>query len=119
VQHPAGVRAEGLPQRREGRVGQVADGLQTTRPGGTSTSPSGFAAREATLATNFDGPMPTEQVMSCSSATTARIRSPMAAGGPNIRTDPVRSRKASSIDADSTVAETVAKTAVMERETAV
>ena len=63
-----------------------------TRSGGTSTSPSGLAAREAILATNLVGPMPTEQVICCSSATTARTYSPIAAAEPNIRTEPVRSR---------------------------
>ena len=43
-----------------------------TPSAGTSTSPSGLAARDATLATNLVGPMPTEQVICCSSAMTAR-----------------------------------------------
>jgi hypothetical protein len=76
----------------------------TTPSGGTSINPSGLAALDATLATNLVGPMPTEQVICCSSDTTARTYSPICAGPPNIRTAPVRSRNASSIDADSTTA---------------
>ena len=71
------------------------------------------------MATNFVGPMPTEQVICCSSATTARTYSPMLAGRPNMLTDPVRSRKASSMDADSTTAVTEPNTAAMALETAV
>ena len=58
----------------------------------TSTNPSGLAAREATLATNLVGPMPTEQVICCSSETIARTCSPITAGAPSIRVEPVRSR---------------------------
>ena len=85
----------------------------------TSISPSGLAALEATLATNLVGPIPTEQVICCSSATTARTYSPICVGLPNIRTAPVRSKKASSIDADSTTEVTDRKTATIALDTAV
>jgi hypothetical protein len=63
--------------------------------------------------------MPTEQVICCSSATTARTYSPIAVGEPNIRIDPVMSKKASSMDADSTTEVTEPKTAAMAWDTAV
>ena len=94
----------------------MQEGLHPVRL--TSTSPSGLAARDATLATNLVGPMPTEQVICCSSATTARTCSPITAGGPNIRVEPVRSRYASSIEADSTTEVTDWNTATMALETA-
>ncbi len=90
----------------------------TTRSGVTSTSPSGLAARDATFATNFVGPMPTEQVICCSSATTARTCSPIWAGLPCILIEPVMSRNASSIEADSTIEVTDPKTLTIALDTA-
>ena len=89
-----------------------------TSSGGTSTSPSGLAARDATLATNLLGPMPTEQVICCSSATVARRRSPIATAEPCIRSAPVTSRNASSTEADSTTALTELNTSTIAFETA-
>ena len=91
----------------------------TTPSDRTSISPSGFACRDAILAMNLLGPMPTEQVICCSSATTARRCSPIAEGAPNIRTEPVTSRYASSIEAASTTEETERNTATMAFDTAV
>ncbi len=68
---------------------------------------------------NLLGPMPTEQVICCSSATTARTYSPISAGGPNIRTEPVTSRYASSMEAASTTDEIDRKTSTMPLDTAV
>jgi hypothetical protein len=65
------------------------------------------------------GPIPTEQVICCSSATTARTYSPICDGLPNIRTAPVRSKKAASIDADSTTDVTDRKTATIAFDTSV
>ena len=70
------------------------------------------------MATNLVGPMPTEQEICCSSATTARTYSPISTGEPNIRRAPVTSRYASSIDAASTMEVTERNTAPMPADTA-
>ena len=77
-----------------------------------------MAARDATLATNLLGPIPTEQVMCCSSAMVARSRSPIATAEPCIRSAPVTSMNASSTDADSTTALNELNTSTIALETA-
>ena len=69
---------------------------------GTTSSPSGLDRVEASLARNFVGATPTEQVMPCSSAIRARIHSPIQAGRPSRRQAPPTSRNASSMDSGST-----------------
>ena len=54
---------------------------RATPSAGTTSSPSGLQRDEASLATNFVGATPTEQVMPCSSAIRARIRSPIRPAG--------------------------------------
>ena len=58
--------------------------------------PSGFARRDASLASWVVAAMPTEQVMRCSSVMRARMCSPTAVGDANVRNDPDTSRNASS-----------------------
>ena len=53
--------------------------------GGTTTTPSGLARRLASLATDTDAATPTEQVMPCSSWTTARSCSAISSGLPSRR----------------------------------
>ncbi len=74
--------------------------------------PSGLASPEASLATNFVGATPTEQVMPCSSAIVSRMRAPIRAGPPSRRIDPATSRKASSSERGSTSGVIVAKVAM-------
>ena len=69
------------------------------------------------MATNLLGPMPTEQVICCSSATTARSVSPIWTALPKSRVEPVTSRKASSMEAASTTGVNWSKTAITARET--
>lgn len=66
------------------------------RSGGTTSSPSGFAAVEAIFATNFTPAAPTVQGRPSSSRTRRRIRPPIRAGGPRRRRAPATSRNASS-----------------------
>ena len=89
-----------------------------TRSGVTSTSPSGLAAREATFATNFVGPMPTEQVMLLLVGHHGAHVLPdhgRAAVHPDRAGE---SRNASSIDADSTIEVTDPKTLTIALDTA-
>ena len=62
----------------------------------------GLAASEASLATNFDGATPTEQVSSSCSSTAARILAAMVGPSPWSRRAPVTSRNASSSEIAST-----------------
>ena len=73
-----------------------------TASAGTSTRPSGLATSLAIFATSFTGAMPTEQASPVSARTSARNRSARARGGPNSRSVPVTSRKASSSERPST-----------------
>jgi hypothetical protein len=61
-----------------------------------------LACTEASFATNFVAATPTEAVSPSSPWMVARIRSPMAGGGPNSRVAPPVSRNASSSDSGST-----------------
>lgn len=63
---------------------------------------TGLAAREASLATSFDRPTPTEQSSASSSRTRSRTRWAITSGGPSSRRAPVTSRKASSSPIGST-----------------
>lgn len=74
--------------------------------------PSGLASPEASLATNFVGATPTEQVMPCSSAIVSRMRDPIRAGLPSRRIAPETSRNASSSESGSTVGVIEAKVAM-------
>ena len=69
------------------------------------------------MARNFVGATPTEQVMPCSSATRARIHSPIQAGRPSRRRAPETSRNASSSDSGSTSGVTDRKTAITPADT--
>ena len=62
----------------------------------------GLAASEASLARNFTDATPTEHIRPSSVATRARIAAAMSGPGPNSRSDPVTSRKASSSEIPST-----------------
>jgi hypothetical protein len=84
----------------------------STPSSGTTFTPSpgrgpvgdalGLAASEASLATNLVGATPTEHVRCCSSKIRVRIWSAIDGAGPNSRSEPVTSRKASSRDRGST-----------------
>ena len=84
---------------------------------GTTSSPSGLARPEASLATNFVAATPTEQVIRCSSATRSRSSRAISAGGPSRRTAPATSRKASSRLSGSTAGVTDRKISMTPRET--
>ena len=85
-----------------GRRPAAGAGSRRPRSRGTTSSPSGLAGVEASLATNLVGATPTEQVMPCSSGTGARIVSPISAGRPSSRPAPATSRNASSRESGST-----------------
>ena len=59
---------------------------------GTTVSPSGLSASEASLAMSRFGPMPTEAVRLTASRIAALARRPMTSGGPTSRSRPVTSR---------------------------
>ena len=80
--------------------------------------PSGLQRADAILATNLVGAIPTEQVMPCCSATRARMRRAITAGGPRRRSAPETSRKASSRASGSTSGVTVPKIAMTSLDTA-
>jgi hypothetical protein len=61
-----------------------------------------LAASDASLATNFDGATPTEQVSPSSSSTRDRMRSAISGAGPSNRRARRTSRKASSREIGST-----------------
>ena len=90
-----------------------------TSAGGTTTTPSGFARRLATLATDTDAATPTEQVMPCSSWIVARRCSAISAGVPRRRVDPLTSRNASSSDIASTTGVTSRNVSITDAETLV
>ncbi len=75
----------------------------TPRPGrGPSTDTCGLAVSDASLATNLDGPIPTEQVMPTSSCTRRRISVAIFVGAPWSRRADRTSRNASSSEIGST-----------------
>jgi hypothetical protein len=88
-----------------------------TSGGRTTSSPSGLARVEASLATNFVPATPTEQVIPCSSKTRARMYSPISAASPSRRPAPDTSRKASSMLSGSTSGVIDRNKAMTERET--
>ncbi len=91
----------------------------SSRSGGTSSSPSGFATRLATLARNFVRAMPTVIGSPTCSRTRARSRTAISRGEPAIRRIPRTSRKASSIEMPSTrgvVSSKIANTALLASE---
>ena len=83
---------------------------------GTTSSPSGLARADASLATNFVAATPTEQVMPCSSTTRARISSPIARAPPRRRRAPPTSRNASSRASGSTSGVTDRKISITPRD---
>jgi len=85
----------------------------------TAHSPSGFACFDASFATNFDGPIPTEHPICCSSATSDRTCSPTASGEEKLWIAPLMSQNASSMLVTSTCAETDSKIATMPLDTSV
>ena len=87
--------------------------------GGTTTTPSGLARRLASLASDTVAATPTEQVMPCSSWTTARRCSAIASGLPSRRADPRTSRNASSRETASTSGVTRRKVSITARDTVV
>ena len=115
------------PEPGEGLLGALADAPQRAdrervqelhdAVAGTTSSPSGLARAEASLATNLVEATPTEQVIRCSSATRARIGRADGGGLPSRRTEPATSRKASSRHSGSTSGVTGAKTSITPAET--
>ena len=79
--------------------------------GSTTSSPSGFATPEATLARNFVRATPTVIGSPTSARTRARSRAAISAGAPAIRRMPRTSRNASSIDMPSTCGDVSSKIA--------
>ena len=73
---------------------------------------------EASLATNLQVAMPTEQMIPCCPRTAARISSPISAGGPRRRSAPETSRNASSSASGSTSGVTDLNTAMTSLDTA-
>ena len=89
-----------------------------TSPAGTTSSPSGLLAVDASLATNLVVATPTEQVSPYWPRTLARIRRAMAAGGPSRLMAPPTSRNASSRESGSTSGVTPRNRAMISLETA-
>ena len=87
--------------------------------GGTTTTPSGLARRLASLASETVEATPTEQVMACSSWTTARSRSAISSGLPSRKVEPRTSRNASSRETASTSGVTRRKVSITARDTVV
>ncbi|CVN09529.1 Uncharacterised protein [Streptococcus pneumoniae] len=88
------------------------------RCGGTISRPSGLAAVDAVLATNFTAEPPTVHGSPSSERTRSRIRWPMCSGGPSRRRAPATSRNASSTLSCSITGVTSANTAITSAETA-
>ncbi len=88
-----------------------------TASGGTTTTPSGLARREASLAVATVLATPTEQVICCSSWIRARSISAMEYGDPSRRTAPDTSRNASSMESTSTTGVTCRNVSITEAET--
>ena len=74
----------------------------STRACGTTSMPLGLQRADASLATNFVGATPTEQVSPSSSSTRRRMAAAMCPGRPCSRVAPETSRNASSSDSGST-----------------
>ena len=74
----------------------------SSRSGGTTSSPSGFATALATFARNFVRAIPTVTGMPTCSRTSRRSRTAISRGVPARRSMPRTSRKASSIEIPST-----------------
>ena len=89
----------------------------STPSAGTTSRPSGLQRDDASLARNFVGATPTEQVIPCSSAMRARIHSPIQPGRPRRRRAPDTSRNASSSDSGSTSGVTDRNTAMTPADT--
>ncbi len=74
----------------------------SSRSGGTSSSPSGFATALATFARNFVRATPTVIGSPTRSSTSRRSRFAISTGVPDTRPKPLTSRNASSIEIPST-----------------
>ena len=74
----------------------------SSRPGGTSSKPSGLASWLATLARNFVRAMPTVMGRPTRSRTSLRSRAAICTGVPETRRSPPTSRNASSTEIGST-----------------
>ncbi len=96
------------PHSRSTRIGRRN---ASSPSGGTSSSPSGLALPEATLARNFVRATPTLTARPASSWTRRRSRCATATGDPTLRRSPPTSRNASSIDTGSTIGVTSRNTA--------
>ena len=81
-----------------------------TRSGTTTVRPSGLSWALATLATCLVDDTPTEMVSPVARRTASLTRRPIVAGGPNSRSAPDMSRKASSRESASTFGEKSMKT---------
>ena len=88
-----------------------------SRPGGTTTMPSGFSSSEATLAMNLLAASPAEAVSPVSVRMRALMRRTASGGGPHSVCVPVRSTNASSTDTGSTSGEKSARIAMISDET--
>ena len=136
VEVAAGRAAEHLDQLHLGQLGHLSDGgdpalVQLARgdrpnapepldrqrvqevelsPGGTTSSPSGFATALATLARNFVQATPTVTGSPTCSRTRRRSLFAISVGVPAKRSSPRTSRKASSIDSFSTSGEVSSNT---------
>ena len=97
-----GERLEGLlPTPHSAPAGNGSRNPRTPVEG-TTRSPSGLHAAEASLATNFRVATPTEQVTPTSRWTVRRIRRAISGGSPKSRIAPATSKKASSSEIGST-----------------
>ena len=90
-----------------------------TSSGRTTTTPSGLARREASLAVPMVAATPTEQVIRCSSWTAARSRSAISTEVPSRSREPRTSRKASSRESTCTCGVTRRKSSITAEETVV
>ena len=113
---PCSSFAVALPTPHNRSIGSGARN-SGSRPGSTTTSPSGLSRSEATFAMNLLAARPAEAVRPVSRLMRALIARTASYGGPHSVSVPVRSMKASSTETGSTSGENSPRIAMTSADT--